>query len=146
MDTGKHVRELESVSLYDEIRKKWAEIVTGINTVAKPTPSVFTPFELGESRVCDGVRSMGWALKATKKRTRFGEKDYLIEKFGAGEISGNKADPQTVSREMNFKKDANGKLFFQPDDWKTAQQIKSFFVKAQCNPASATNRCCRSAK
>ena len=30
MDTGKHVRELESVSLYNKIRKKWAERVTGI--------------------------------------------------------------------------------------------------------------------
>ena len=34
MDTGKHCPELESVSLYDEIRKKWAEKVNGINTVA----------------------------------------------------------------------------------------------------------------
>ncbi|CAB4024261.1 Transposon Tf2-6 poly [Paramuricea clavata] len=42
MDTAKHIRELESVSLYDEIRRKWAERVTGISTVAKPTPSVFT--------------------------------------------------------------------------------------------------------
>ncbi|CAB4026770.1 Transposon Tf2-6 poly, partial [Paramuricea clavata] len=90
MDTGKHVRELESVSL------------------------------------------MGWDLKTTKKRPRFGEKvkGYLIEKFQAGETSGNKADPQTVSREMKFKNDENGKLFFQPDEWKTAQQIKSFFSRS----------------
>ena len=131
MDTGKHCRELESVSLYDEIRKKWAEKVTGINTVAKPTPNVSTPAEVGESRVPDAVCSMGWALKTTKKKTRFGEKvrGYLIEKFQAGEISGTKADPQTVSREMKFKKDANGKLFFLPDEWKTPQQIKSFFSR-----------------
>ena len=30
---------------------------------------------------------------------------------------------------MKFKKDANGKLFFQPDEWKTAQQIKRFFSR-----------------
>ncbi|CAB4024260.1 Hypothetical predicted protein [Paramuricea clavata] len=74
---------------------------------------------------------MGWALKTTKRRPRFGKnvKGYLIEKFQAGETSGNKADPRTVSREMKFKKDGNGKLFFQPDEWKTAQQIKSFFSR-----------------
>jgi len=33
MDLGKHVRELESKSLYDSIRKKWVERVTGV-TVA----------------------------------------------------------------------------------------------------------------
>ncbi|KAJ7384651.1 hypothetical protein OS493_020230 [Desmophyllum pertusum] len=36
MDSGKHVRELESESLYDSIRKKWAETVTGVND---PGPS-----------------------------------------------------------------------------------------------------------
>ena len=98
MDTDKHVRELESVSLYDEIRRKWAERVTGIITVAKPTPSVFMQVEAKESKEFGGVHSMGWTLKTTKKRPRFGEKvkGYLIEKFQAGETSGNKADPQTV--------------------------------------------------
>ena len=31
MDSGKHVRELESESLYDSIRKKWAERLTRVN-------------------------------------------------------------------------------------------------------------------
>ena len=31
MDSGKHVRELKSESLYDSIRKKWAERLTGVN-------------------------------------------------------------------------------------------------------------------
>ncbi len=98
--------------------EEWAERVTGISTVAKPTPSVFMQVEAKESKEFGGVRSMGWAMKTTKKRPRFGEKvkGYLIEKFQAGETSGNKADPQTVSREMKFKKDANGELFFQPDE------------------------------
>ena len=34
MDSGKHVKELESVSLYDTIRLRWAERVTGISNVA----------------------------------------------------------------------------------------------------------------
>ena len=31
MDSGKHVKELKSESLYDSIRKKWAERLTGVN-------------------------------------------------------------------------------------------------------------------
>ncbi len=78
--------------------------------------------EAKESKEFCGVRSMGWTMKTTKNRPQVGEKikGYLIEKCQAGETSGNKADPQTVSREMKFKKDANGKLFFQPDEWKMA--------------------------
>lgn len=40
-----------------------------------------------------------------------------------------KADPLSVSREMKTKRDENGHLFFQPDEWKTVQQIKSFFSR-----------------
>ena len=57
---------------------------------------------------------MGWALKATQKRPRIEEmvKAYLIEKFEAGERSGTKADPLSVSREMKFKRDDKGELVF----------------------------------
>ncbi|CAB3985663.1 Hypothetical predicted protein, partial [Paramuricea clavata] len=72
--------------------------------------------------------AQGGPVKTSKKRPRFGEKvkGYLIEKFQAGETSGNKADPQTASREMKFKKDGYGKLFFQPDEWKTAHRSRAF--------------------
>lgn len=35
MDTGKHNKEVESESLYDTIRKKWASRVTGVTVVGK---------------------------------------------------------------------------------------------------------------
>ena len=41
MDSGKHVKELESVSLYDTIRLRWAEQVTGISNVAQEASAVF---------------------------------------------------------------------------------------------------------
>lgn len=131
MDTGRHVRELESVSLYDTIRKKWAERVTGISNVVRPTPENFVEEEEAGQSITTDARSMGWALKVSKKRPRLGEKvkAFLIEKFEMGERSGNKADPLSVSREMKLKKDQTGKLFFAPDEWKTAQQIKSFFSR-----------------
>ena len=129
MDSGKHVKELESVSLYDTIRLRWAERVTGISSVAQEASAVFAHEESASSKT--KATSMGWALKATQKRPRLGEKvkAFLIEKFEAGERSGTKADPLSVSREMKFKRDDKGELVFQPEEWKTAKTIKSFFSR-----------------
>ena len=71
MDTGKHVRELESVSLYNKIRKKWAERVSGI-------------IEQQFDRRLQGQRSeYGMDHQNHKKKRRFEEKvkSFLIEKF-----------------------------------------------------------------
>ena len=129
MDSGKHVKELESVSLYDTIRLRWAERVTGISNVAQEALAVFVHEESASSKT--KASSMGWALKATQKRPRLGEKvkAYLIEKFEAGERSGTKADPLSVSREMKLKRDDKGELVFHPEEWKTAKTIKSFFSR-----------------
>ena len=130
MDSGKHVKELESVSLYDTIRMKWAQRVTGLGNVVQKASATVAPEESSVSEK-PHTCSMGWALKTPKKRPRLGEKvkAYLIEKFEAGERSGAKADPLSVSNEMKFKKDENGKLVFQPEEWKTAKTIKSFFSR-----------------
>ena len=76
---------------------------------------------------------MGWALKTTKEKKRFDAKvnAFLIEKHEAGEKSGNKTDPVTVSKEMKIKRDDKEYLLFKPEEWQTAQQIKSFFREAQ---------------
>ena len=41
----------------------------------------------------------------------------------------NKVDPIQVAREMQFARDDTGKSYFTPDEWRTAQQISSFFSK-----------------
>ena len=56
-------------------------------------------------------------------------KAYLEQKFDAGSGSGLKADPIQVSNEMKLVKDKNGKLLFSPEEWRTAQQISSFFSR-----------------
>ena len=129
MDSEKHVKELESVLLYDTIRLRCAERVTGISNVAQEASAVFAHEESDSSKT--KASSMGWALKATQKRPRPEEKvkAYLIEKFETGERSGTKADPLSVSREMKFKRDDKGELVFQPEEWKTANTIKSFFSR-----------------
>ena len=72
MDSGKHLKELVSVSLYDTIRLRWAEQVTGISNVAQEASAVFAHEESASSKTI--VSSMGWALQATQKRPRLEEK------------------------------------------------------------------------
>ena len=129
LDSGKHVKELGSVSLYDTIRSRWAERVTGISNVAQEASAVFAHEESASSKT--KASSMGWALKATQKRPRLEEKvkAYLIEKYEAGERSGTKADPSSVSREMKLRRDDKGELVFQPEKWKTVKTIKIFFSR-----------------
>ena len=46
MDSGKHVRELELESLYDSIRKKWAERLTGVNVAGVHETGTYSAEEL----------------------------------------------------------------------------------------------------
>ena len=127
MDTGQHVRVLESETLYDVVRKRWAEKVTGISQPSR------LHFSADEQPCSSNMEKQGpqpqegWALKTVKKPTRMVEKakDYLVQKFDAGTKTGLKADPVQVSREMKYVKDSSGQLLFKPDEWITAQQINS---------------------
>ena len=105
MDIGKHVTQLESVSLYNmySIRKRWAQRLAGISDVVVPAPTAAAQLDptTNENPVAQRKserRRMGWALKTTKKRPRLGDKVkvYLIEKYESEERSGNKADPLSV--------------------------------------------------
>ena len=127
MDTEQHVRELESESLYDTIRKKWADTVTGVNVVSHEAgPS--SQDQLHSPTTLKYHQLKGWALKTTKKPPRMEAhvKAYLVQKFDEGARSGQKADPLQVSREMKLVKDENGRALFKPDQWRTTQQINSF--------------------
>ena len=61
MDSGKHIKELKSVSLYDTIRLRWAERVTGISNVAQEASAVFAHEKSASLKT--KASSMGWALK-----------------------------------------------------------------------------------
>ena len=130
MDSGMHVRKLESESLYDSIRKKWAEKITGVNAPSYEQGTSSADHNRPSS-LTTNIRPKGWALKTTKKPVRMTDrvKAYLVQKFDAGARSGLKADPVQVSREMKFAKDENGHSLFTPEEWRTAQQITSFFSR-----------------
>ncbi|KAK3730271.1 hypothetical protein QZH41_016443, partial [Actinostola sp. cb2023] len=75
--------------------------------------------------------TQGWALKFTRKATRFNDsqKKYLDEKFGIGQQTGHKLDPANVARDMRFAKGTSGAKLFSLKEFLTAQQIQSYFSR-----------------
>ena len=130
MDTGKHCLEVDCESMYDRIRRKWAGMVTGV-TFAPDVPSTSLQGENSSAASASAPRPLGWALKVTKRPTRMTDnvKTFLITKFEDGVRSGNKADPVQVAREMKTLKNENGQPTFNPEEWRTAQQISSLFSR-----------------
>ena len=49
--------------------------------------------------------------------------------FEQGSWIGHKADPVQISKQMQLEKDGVGKLLFQPDEWRTPQQISQLFSR-----------------
>ena len=81
----------------------------------------------------DGLPSppMGWAVKTVKKKVSFTKKqtEFLTEQFQNKELSGQKSDPQEVSKAMSLARDQAGQRRFQPDEVLTSQQISGFFSR-----------------
>ena len=44
-------------------------------------------------------------------------------------VKGNKEDPVKVAQEMRVVREKSGKLYFSPDEWRTAKQISSYFSR-----------------
>ena len=133
MDTGKHLRKTEKESMYDSVRKRWADKVTGVKFVGRTEKTVQPrqSQEQDEIESAENEQTIGWALKTTRTWTKMGKKAkvFLIEHFDLGAETGLKADPAQVSREMKQAKDSNGKPLFKPEEWRTAKQIKGFFSR-----------------
>lgn len=129
MDAGKHVRATDCESVYDTARKKWASRVTEVHVATGETQLIGFE-EAGPSRTME-CRSKGSTLETTKRAPRMEEKVkiFFIQKFNQGAAVGQKADPVQVAREMNCVRNCSGKLHFKPEEWRTSQQIKNFFLR-----------------
>jgi hypothetical protein len=74
----------------------------------------------------------GWALKETKKPTRFclRQTNYLNDRFREGELDKSaKADPNLVSKQMRFARGPDGARVFKMPEFLTPQQIASYFSR-----------------
>ena len=110
-------------NLLDTAKLAYVERVQECSTI-QPTLAVPTTTEVS----CPLVQ--GWALKGTKKATRFNEnqRQYLDSKFQIGQESGHKADPEKVSRDMRYARRDSGERCFDVEEFLTAQQIQSYFA------------------
>ncbi|CAG2254947.1 unnamed protein product [Mytilus edulis] len=68
---------------------------------------------------------MGWALKETKARVTFiaQQKEFMVDKFNIGKVTGNKVDPYVAAEEMRM----SGK--FKRSEYLSGQQISSYFSR-----------------
>ena len=92
------------------------------------------PFVKGLSHLCPTtteVLPQGWALRSSKKSTRFREAQrcYLERKFKVGQETGLKLDPVDVARDMRYARNQQGAKIFTVDEFLTAQQIQSYFSR-----------------
>lgn len=73
----------------------------------------------------------GWALKSDRKFVRFSTdvKQFVRNIFEEGERSGKKANPVTVSSQIRNDRDEHGRHTFCPNDWISAQQVRSLFAQ-----------------
>ena len=107
LDAGKHLLELERVSTYDIIKKKWAETCKSISgsymEAAHPPTSASESVSHSQSEDAPPTADMGWALKKTKKSVHFTTKvrQFLREVFLQGEDTGNKATGEDIAALTN---------------------------------------------
>ena len=76
---------------------------------------------------------IGWALKSSKHYKRLSkiQKDYLLDIYNAGNQTGHKVDPVSVSKSMRKARLPSGEPIFKVDEYLTSQQIASFFRRRQ---------------
>ncbi|XP_061185307.1 uncharacterized protein LOC133193390 [Saccostrea echinata] len=125
---GNHVYDNEKTdNILDTSKRMWAEVCTKIRST-QPSVSV----ETCDINPADEVsyETPAYALKQRKKNTRFSSKvkKYLLEIYDEGEKTGRKANPYTVSRQMQSEKDFDGERLFSPSEWLTHQQIRGVFA------------------
>ena len=126
---GKCTKSLERATVLDQAKEAYAErLLQGLGTI----PSLS---ETGTTSARKTPLKEGWALKQTKKSYRFNEKQktYLIAKFNIGQETGNKMDPEVVSKEMRRAKDSDGKRLFTFPEFLTPLQVSSFFSRFAAN-------------
>ena len=129
LDAGKHLFKLERQSTYDSLKKKWAEICKEVSgsyirreTDSNPQTSRYDP-------TCQ--ISSEWALKTSRKATRFTEKvkTHLKQVLMEGEETGRKASAFDVCSKMRAVRDDSGRKIFSKEEGLTTEQIARYFSR-----------------
>ena len=133
LDTGKHFLKLERESVYDEIKRKWGEACSSVSSCGyvadyQASSSSDQQFSTDTPHAC---ADEGWAVKKTRKSTRFSDKVklYLRDVFLQGEETGKKASPADISSKLKNLRSEDGKKLFSKEEWLTTQQVASYFSR-----------------
>ena len=140
IDVGVHeTPNRKKESLYDTIRRNWAEKFSSIDSYQRST----TPNQPGDFLVSSEGTSptlnIGWALgKPRTGGVRFSEKVrmYLTAKFEVGERTGRKADPEQVALSMRSARNERNERLFERDEWLTKTQITGYFSRLSSRQSS----------
>ncbi|KAL9958399.1 hypothetical protein ACROYT_G035406 [Oculina patagonica] len=133
MDIGVHENlTRKSETLYDKIRRDWAEKFSSVDThgcsTAQNPPTILNDSDQGPY----SPPRVGWALgKPRTGGVRFPEKVkmYLTAKFELGEKTGRKADPDQVALSMRNARNEKNERMFKREEWLTKTQITGFFSR-----------------
>ncbi|CAB3988466.1 Hypothetical predicted protein [Paramuricea clavata] len=129
---GRHVLSTKAnEGIYDRLRREWAHKFATLS-IEPGNRTSNIPVKVSYSRQDWTPESRGWALQNPRGGgTRFSEniKSYLQSRFDTGELTGKKADPNQISKEMRAASNLDGTRKFNREVWLNKTQIQSFFSR-----------------
>lgn len=155
MDTGKHKYESNKMVLVEKAKFLYKDCLEKDIIQKAISCNNFNVVQNSDGTKIVNQLRQGWALPAKRVHKRFdsNQREYLIEAYEQGEITGFKMNPSTLSvvsatynrkrndlffQEMQYVKE-NGRFRFSPEEWLTAKQIKSFFSTLTQNRRQSSN-------
>ena len=132
LSAGNRTNTLENETLYDSLRKKWADKFQTIDIIHKGKQSDASEvFVTLTSHRTAPENKMGWALSKPSTSSRFSTnvRNYLTAKFDIGEQTGCKFNSSDVEADMRKCRNENNERRFTREEWLTSNQIKSFFSR-----------------
>ncbi|CAC5390221.1 unnamed protein product [Mytilus coruscus] len=125
LDIGNHTFSEQNVNLKDRVRIMYSELIE--------TKSLQKDHVVPDEPVIETshLLNKGWGPKGKREVKRFSveQKDFLVQKFNQGEVTGHKYEPEEVGNEMRTAKNKDGKRIFKCCDFLTPTQIASYFSR-----------------
>ena len=134
LDVGEHIKGDGTTSMYDKIRKEWANRCLSVQMETNTCTTNSEQDKTGKSKPPQSPVAIGrgWALhKGRSGSSRFSPsvREYLTTKFKLGEQTGKKCDPLQVSKDMRTVRDDHNERLFKREEWLSKTQVQSFFSR-----------------
>ena len=130
MIAGDNDEAVESESVYDKIRRQWADRFSTVTVDDEDSVNS----EKNQSGLKTSKQQPQLSMGCEKPRGGHGRfppevTQYLTTKFDLGEATGQKADPGQVATDMRKACDESGQRVFSRENWLNSNQVKSFFSR-----------------